>query len=306
MTSKTPPTGGFTPRVFAHYLKKYHRLLNKIMTDEDLTASEQFAFPYLEKLYSKKTSTSASNVVSISMHSILAWASVHPRQTEKFHDDTRFIWQKLEGETKANSKVIVKQDFEDICRNTEYKLCCHDLLVDTIVNVAFKPGDLNATKPHLGFSILAFLPRKPQEIVQLVEQGELMERASVITTADSLKIKLNAPAIPNTIDETLNALKRCRDFTSKYLGKKCPYAIANHNVLKALSEEYTEYASLGAMFGKKIGFEIFYQLTLMANRFYGKNTSKQSYKKGRLPSLDSSQLVNAIRMHQLTDLVTRP
>ena len=60
------------------------------------------------------------------------------------------------------------------------------------------------------------------------------------------------------------------------------------------------------MFGKKIGFKIFYELTLMANRFYGKNTSKQSYKKGRLPSLDSSQLVNAIRMHQLTDLVTRP
>ena len=187
-------------------LKKYHQLLNKIMTDKDLTASEQFSLPYLEKLYSKKTSTSASNVVSISMHSILAWGSVHPCKTEAFHDDTRFIWQKLEGETKANLKVLVKQDFEEICRNTEYKLCCHDLLVDTIVNVAFKPGDLNAAKPHLGFSILVFLPRKPQENVQLVEQGELMERASVITTADSLKVKLNALAILNTIDETLNTL----------------------------------------------------------------------------------------------------
>ena len=87
-----------------------------------------------------------------------------------------------------------------------------------------------------------------------MEQGELMERASVITTADLLKVKLNAPEIPNTIDKTLNALKRCRDFTTKYLEKKCPYAIASHNVLKALSEEYTKYASLGAMFGKKIGF----------------------------------------------------
>ena len=114
----------------------------------------------------------------------------------------------------------MKQDFEEMCRNTEYKLCCHDLFVDTIVNMAFKPGDLNAAKPHLGFSILAFLPLKPQEIVQLVEQGELMERASVITTADSLKVKLNAPAIPNTIDETLNALKRCHD------SPPCPHAAA--------------------------------------------------------------------------------
>ena len=78
------------------------------MGDKDLTASKQFSLPYLEKLYSKKALTSSSNVVSILMHSILAWGSVHPRKTEAFHNDTRFIWQKLEGETKANLKVLVK------------------------------------------------------------------------------------------------------------------------------------------------------------------------------------------------------
>ena len=105
------------------------------------------------------------------------------------------------------------QHFEELTSdNTMFQLCCHAELANTMVNVQFKPGDMNAAKPHLGIGILAFVVRQMSELVFLTEQGDLMSSSSFTTTADSQKLKLGAPKLPVNIDKTINTVKRCRDF----------------------------------------------------------------------------------------------
>ena len=134
--------------------KRYLELLHKIEIGEDLTQAEQFSFTAMEKVHAKKQSSLASNVVSISMYSILAWTGVSPSNIAKFHKDTDGIWQDIENKTKANSKVIMMQHFEKLTSdNTMFQLCCHTELATTMVNVQFKPGDMNAAKPNLSIGI---------------------------------------------------------------------------------------------------------------------------------------------------------
>ena len=118
-----------------------------------------------------------------------------------------------------------------------------------MVNVQFKPGDMNAAKPHLGIGILAFVVRQMSELVFLTEQGDLMSSSSFTTTADSQKLKLEAPKLPVTIDETINTVKRCRDFHTRVQGAKCAYAIVCNQVFRVLCKKYTAYVKLGTLFG---------------------------------------------------------
>lgn len=181
--------------------KRYLKLLHKIEIGEDLTQAEPFSFMAMEKVHAKKHLSSASNMVSISMYSILAWAGVSPSNIAKFHEDTHRIWRNIDNETKPNSKVIMMQHFKELMSdNTMFQLCCHAKLATTMVNVQFKPGGMNAAKPHLGIGILAFVVRQMSEFVFLTEQGDLMSRSSFRTTADSQKLKLGAQKLPVTID----------------------------------------------------------------------------------------------------------
>ena len=120
------------------------------------------------------------------MYSILAWAGVSPSNIAQFHEDTHRIWRDIENETKANSKVIMMQHFEELTSdNTIFQLCCHAELANTMVNVQFKPGDMNGAKSHFGLGSLAFAVRQMSELVFLTEQGDLMSSSSFTTTADS-------------------------------------------------------------------------------------------------------------------------
>ena len=82
--------------------------MNLLKMGVELTEGEKFALQYLERRQSRKPSSSASNVVAIAMPSILAWAGVRRGDERHFHVDLQGIWKKLEGETKSNSKVMIK------------------------------------------------------------------------------------------------------------------------------------------------------------------------------------------------------
>ena len=272
-----------------------------------LTEEEKFALQYLERRQSRKPSSSASNVVAIAMPSILAWAGVRRGDERHFHADLRGIWKKLEGETKSNSKIMIKQDFEFVMRgNKAFKLCCQDALADTLVGVQFKPGDLRSTKPHLGLTPLTFIARQSQELLDVQEQGELNQRSSFNTPQDILKTRLGAPKLPQTVDESINAIHRCKLFTSFYLSPRCPYVTLCGQVVEALNEKYTDYNDLGRNFGAVIGNEILYQLSNIADKFYGTMASQADFDRGILPTIDASWLISAIRTGQLQNSRIRP
>ena len=133
------------------------------------------------------------------------------------------MWSRAAKQKAAQAKTIIKIHLDHLIReDASFSLCIHSQLLDTLVNVLFEPGDMFSTKPHLGLSILAFLPRKSEEIKGLAHQTELIERATVVTTEDTNKTKLGAPLLPNTLSETLEALKRCATFIKFVLGPECP------------------------------------------------------------------------------------
>ena len=286
---------------------RYDELMNLLEMGVQLTDEEKFALQFLERRQSRKASSSASNVVAIAMPSILAWAGVRRGQERHFHSDLRHIWKKLEGETKSNSKVIIKQDFEHVMRgNKAFRLCSQDALADTLVGVQFKPGDLRSTKPHLGLTPLMFIARQSQELLDVQEQGELNQRSNFNTPQDILKTRLGAPKLPQTVDESINAIHRCELFTSCYLGPRCPYVILCGQVIEALNEHYTEYNDLGRNFGAVIGNEILYQLSNIADKFYGTMASQVDFERGILPTIEASWLISAIRTGQLQNSRIRP
>lgn len=87
LPSNTPPLNkGLHPG-----RKRYLKLLHKMEIGEDLTQAEQFAYMAMEKVHAKKQSLSSSNIVSILMYSILAWAGVSPRNIVKFREATESV-----------------------------------------------------------------------------------------------------------------------------------------------------------------------------------------------------------------------
>lgn len=181
----------------------------------------------------------------------------------------------------------MKQHFNKLTSdNTMFQLCCHNEVSNTMVNVQFKPGDMNTAKPHLGIGVLAFVVCQMTELVLLTKHGELMSSSSFTTTADNQKLKLGAPKLPVTIDESINMVKRCRDFHTRFLGEKCAYAIVCNQVFRVLCKKHTSYIKLGTSFGPAVGYKIFHQLNKLAVYFFGKVTSEAKYRNCQILTLD--------------------
>ena len=93
------------------------------------------------------------------MANILAFAQVDPSAKELFHKDTKYMWSRASKQKAAQAKTIIKIHLDHLIQeDASFSLCIHSQLLDTLVNVLFKPGDMFSTKLHLGLSILAFVP----------------------------------------------------------------------------------------------------------------------------------------------------
>ena len=122
---------------------------------------DQTLTPRCQRLPSTKeqsTPSSATNI-SLNMANILAFAQVDPSAKELFHKDTKYMWIRAAKQKAAQAKTIIKIHLDHLIReDASFSLCIHSQLLDMLVNVLFKPGDMFSTKLHLGLSILAFVP----------------------------------------------------------------------------------------------------------------------------------------------------
>ena len=143
----------------------------------------------------------------------------------------------MEEETKANSKVLVQQDFKTLVRwKTVFRLCYHGGPADILVSILFKPEDLNSSKLHLGLMVLMFVVQQHQELLLVLDQRGLNQESSFNTTKDILKTKPGVPKFPQTLDKTINAIHRSQEFTSYYLGGKSSYTVKCREVFIALNK----------------------------------------------------------------------
>ena len=101
-----------------------------------------------------------------------------------------------------------------------------------------------------------------------------------VNVLDTNKTKLGAPLLPNTLSETLEALKRCATFIAFVLGPECPYGKACKAVINVLQRKYELFYKMGAQFGPSYGHEILYQLHLVAIEFFGSTTMEEEYEAG--------------------------
>ena len=179
----------------------------------------------VNRLPSNKEQTSAGSATNIglNMSNILAFAQVNPSAKDLFNKDTKCMWSCTAKQKAAQAKTIIKIHLDHLIQeDASFSLCIHSQLLDTLVNVLFKPGDMFSSKPHLGLSILAFVPRKLKEIKGLAHQTKLIERATVVTTEDTNKTKLGAPLLLNMLSKIIEALKQCATFIEFVLGPECP------------------------------------------------------------------------------------
>ena len=86
---------------------------------------------------------------------------------------------------------------------------------------------------------------------------------------------------------------------SFYLSQMCPYVVLFGQVVEALNEKYMDYNDLGRNFGAVIGNKILYQLTNIANKFFGTIASQADFDQGILPTIDAGWLISAICTGQL-------
>ena len=299
----------------ARMIAKYEDLRNKACSGQRLSPNDWKLYEMLHSdlknsLHVQKADTTASvsNNIGLNMSNILAFANVHPSCKPMFHKDTNNMWSKAAAYKPAQAKTVIKLNLDQLIReDASFSLCIHNQLLDTLVNVQFEPGDMLSTKPHLGLSVLAFVPRKSEEIKGLTHQMELMERANFITTDDTEKVKLGAPLLPNTLAETIEALKRTATFIKFVLGPDCSYGLACNDVVKVLQRKYEIYYKMSAQFGRLYGHEILYQLHLEAIEFFGTITMEEEYEAGLPnPETDTTWLLKAINSQQIRNSDGRP
>ena len=218
------------------------------------------------------------------------------------------MWTKLATHKAAQAKIIIKHKLDKLVqKDASFTTCIHSQLLETLVTVNFEPGDMFCPKPHLGLSVIAFVPRESKEIKGLAHQNELIERANFITTEDTNKTKLGAPMLPNTLSETVDAIKRCATFIEFVLGPDCLYGRACSSVNRVLQQKYELFYKMGNQFGPLYGHEILYQLHLLAIEFFGATTTEEEYNAGRFaPEADTTWLIRAIRSQQLQNSRGRP
>ena len=77
-------------------------------------------------------------------------------------------------------------------------------------------------------------------------------------------------------------------------------------VVEALNEKYTDYNDLWRNFGAVIGNKILYQLTNIADKFFGTMASQVDFNQGILPTIDVGWLISAICTGQLRNSQIRP
>ena len=263
--------------------------------------------PVTPKPSTAAAAASATNI-SLNMPNILSFAHVNKAATDLFHKDTNNMWSKAATHKAAQAKMIIKIELDKLIRkDASFSFCIHAQLLETLVNVNFEPGDMYSPKPHLGLSVLAFVPRESKEIKGLAHQTELIERANFVTTEDTNKTKLGAPMLPNTLSETVDVLKRCATFIAFILGEDCPYGRACLEVNYVLQRKYELFYKMGNQFGPVYGHEILYQLHLLAIEFFGSTTTEEEYNAGRaLPTTNTTWLLQAISSQQLQNSTGRP
>ena len=126
--------------------------------------------PVTPKTSTTSAAASATNI-SLNMPNILSFAHVNKAATDLFHKDTNNMWSKAATHKAAQAKMIIKIELDKlICKVASFSFCIHAQLLETLVNVNFEPGDMYSPKPHLGLSVLAFVPRESKEIKGLAHQ----------------------------------------------------------------------------------------------------------------------------------------
>jgi len=149
------------------------------------------------------------------------------------------MWAKSATHKAAQAKIIIKHKLDKLIQdNASFTTCIHSQLLETLVNVNFEPGDMFYPKLHLRLSVTAFVPRESKEIKGLAHQTELIKQANFITIKDTNKTKLGAPMLPNTLSETVDAIKRCATFIAFILGPDCLYGCACLVVNQVLQQKY--------------------------------------------------------------------
>lgn len=294
---------------------KYKDLRNKACSGQRLSPNDWKLYEMLhsdlknsQNVQKADTTASVSNNIGLNMSNILAFANVHPSCKPIFHRDTNNMWSKAAVYKPAQAKTVIKLNLDQLIREgASFSLCIHNQLLDTLVNVQFEPGDILSTKPHLELSVLAFVPRKSEEIKGLTHQIELMEQANFITTDDTEKVKLGAPLLPNTLAETIEALKRCATFIKFVLGPDCSYGLACTDVVKVLQRKYEIYYKMSAQFGRLYRYETLYQLHLEAIEFFRTTTTEEEYQAGLPnPKTNTTWLLKAINSQQIRNSDGRP
>ena len=164
------------------------------------------------------------------------------------------MWTKSATHKAAQAKIIIKHKLDKLVqKDASFTTCIHSQLLETLVTVNFEPGDMFCPKPHLGLSVIAFVPWESKEIKGLAHQNELIEQANFITTEDTNKTKLRAPMLPNTLSETVDAIKRCATFIKFILGPDCLYGRACSAVNRVLQQKYGLFYKMGHQFGPLYG-----------------------------------------------------
>ena len=180
----------------------------------------------LQKQQSVVSNSTMTNI-SLNMPNILSFAQVNPSAKDLFHKDTKQMWTKLATHKAAQAKITIKHKLDKLVQDdASFSTCIHSQLLETLVTMNFEPGDMFCPKPHLGLSVIAFVPRESKVIKGLAHQTELIKQANFITTEDINKTKLGAPMLPNTLSETVDAIKRCATFIAFILGPDCLYSRA--------------------------------------------------------------------------------
>ena len=253
------------------------------------------------------SAVTSNNVIGINMSNILAFAHVPPGEEDQFNEDTDNLWPEAAKLKPAQAKALFKLRLSELSKDdASFNMCVHPQLLDTLVNVAFEPGDTCSTKPHLGISPVAFAPRKLEEIKGLQHQTDLNERASFVTTQDTDKTKLGAPLLPTTLTETIDTIKRCATFVEFILGQDCKFGRYNRQVVQVLHRNYERFYKCGSNFGQLFGYELLFQLHNIAIEFFGTSTSRKDWENGVLPDFDGTWLLVAISSMQLRNSAVRP
>ena len=147
----------------------------------------------------------------------MPFAKVLPGQQHLFHKDTNNLWPNLAKLKPAQAKALLKLCLiELIEKDALFTFCINVQLLDTLINVAFEPGDMFSPNLHSGVLEVLFVPRKFKEIKSLHHQTNLNKRAIFVTTEDTNQTKFGLWLRTSIKDASILLLAPAIDISSLF------------------------------------------------------------------------------------------